>query len=133
MALSAKTQATDMIIQDVEKAISTELDWLNSLQILSAARAVESMVIRPLVDKVMAARKTTESSTPCTCKLCKVHDKLRWATIAECKCACHDDERPSGHDSLCCAYPNGVRTNTPYGELNSAQYYKDISNKALEE
>jgi len=61
----------------------------------------------------------------CTCKLCTISDKLRWATISECKCHCHTVDTPTGHSSLCCAYPNGLKKDNPYNKLDSADSYNN--------
>jgi len=53
----------------------------------------------------------------CDCIFCKTYDKHRWKVIMECKCGCHDDDGVSGHDSLCCEFPNGLRRNNPYKDL----------------
>lgn len=50
----------------------------------------------------------------CECDVCKQIDKKRWETIEKCPCYCHDVEHPAGHDSLCCAYPNGKRKDNPH-------------------
>lgn len=49
----------------------------------------------------------------CSCYVCKQIDKTRWETIEKCPCSCHDMDYPAGHDSLCCAYPNGKRKDNP--------------------
>lgn len=59
----------------------------------------------------------------CTCSICKLIDKLRWATITECQCYCHTEETPSGHTALCCAYPNGQKNKNPHKELQPAEFY----------
>ncbi len=63
-------------------------------------------------------------SKECECRICKTIDKYRWATIKECPCYCHSSEGISGHDSLCCAYPNGKKKDNPYSELEAAETYK---------
>jgi hypothetical protein len=60
----------------------------------------------------------------CECNFCKAHDKYRWATIMECGCYCHTADGVSGHDSLCCAYPNGLKRNNPHENLGKAETYK---------
>lgn len=62
----------------------------------------------------------------CKCVHCTNHDLYRWATIMECKCICHDDPHPLGHDGLCCSYPNGKRKDNPYSDLKPASEYKKI-------
>jgi hypothetical protein len=44
----------------------------------------------------------------------------------ECGCSCHTnpDGRPSGHDGLCCEFPNGLRKNNPYKKLLPASVYR---------
>jgi hypothetical protein len=44
----------------------------------------------------------------------------------ECKCGCHDGDGMTGHDGLCCEFPNGLRKNNPYKKLKSADYYRNI-------
>ena len=34
----------------------------------------------------------------------------------------------TGHDSLCCEFPNGKVKDNPYKELEPARYYKEILN-----
>lgn len=29
--------------------------------------------------------------------------------VKECQCVCHDNLYPSGHDGLCCEYPNAYK------------------------
>lgn len=50
----------------------------------------------------------------CQCDLCRTHDKYRWTTISKCRCLCHVVEVVTGHDSLCCEFPNGKRKDNPY-------------------
>ena len=65
----------------------------------------------------------------CECTLCTNYHRYKWATIMECKCGCHDRDEPSGHDGLCCEFPNGRRKENPYTDLKEAKYYKDILDK----
>jgi hypothetical protein len=51
----------------------------------------------------------------------------------ECKCVCHDDQHPSGHDGLCCQFPNGKRKDSPYNNLKPASEYKKILDKWVRE
>jgi hypothetical protein len=44
----------------------------------------------------------------------------------ECKCKCHDDDGMTGHDSLCCEFPNGLKRNNPHKDLLPAEYYRKI-------
>ena len=62
----------------------------------------------------------------CNCILCKKYRKYKWATIMECGCGCHDDKGISGHDALCCEFPNGKRKNNPYKKLKSAKHYEQF-------
>ena len=62
----------------------------------------------------------------CNCNFCKNYDKYRWAIITECPCACHTCEEISGHDGLCCEFPNGKRKDNPYKKLKPAAFYKKI-------
>ena len=43
----------------------------------------------------------------------------------ECKCACHTEYGMTGHDTLCCEVPNGLRKNNPYKKLKPASFYKE--------
>ena len=61
----------------------------------------------------------------CHCKICKIIDKHRWATIMECGCVCHIDEGIAGHESLCCEYPNGKKKDNPYKNLRPAIEYRN--------
>ncbi len=40
----------------------------------------------------------------------------KWAVVMNCKCGCHEDDGMSGHDSLCCSIPNGLKKNNPFKE-----------------
>lgn len=71
----------------------------------------------------MCIQKRNDQMECCHCDFCKAHDKLIWATINECKCGCHTTTRPTGHDSLCCPYPNGQRSQNPYKRLGKKEYY----------
>lgn len=44
----------------------------------------------------------------------------------ECGCGCHKEDGMTGHDSLCCEFPNGLRKNNPYKKLKSVAYYQKI-------
>lgn len=72
------------------------------------------------------------NNNKCQCNLCTNIDKYRWATIMECKCCCHDSDDVTGHDSLCCEYPNGLRRNNPYKDLLPAKHYGQIIHNILE-
>ena len=61
----------------------------------------------------------------CKCIFCETYNKYKWAVVMECGCSCHDDDGMSGHDSLCCEYPNGLKRNNPHEELMSVEYYRD--------
>jgi hypothetical protein len=73
-----------------------------------------------------------EQNDKCQCKLCLNIDKYRWATVMECKCVCHDSDGLSGHESLCCEYPNVLKRNNPYMDLLSSNCYNKIINDSLE-
>ena len=62
----------------------------------------------------------------CQCEFCTNYDKYRWATIMECKCGCHESDKPIGHDGLCCEFPNGRKSENPYSDLKKASVYKEI-------
>jgi len=49
----------------------------------------------------------------------------------ECKCACHDSTSITGHEGLCCEFPNGKRKDNPYTDLKPAKEYKKIFNASL--
>ena len=59
----------------------------------------------------------------CNCRFCRIYHRYRWAVIKECLCGCHKNKYPSGHDSLCCEFPNGRIKDIPYKSLKSAAYY----------
>jgi hypothetical protein len=65
----------------------------------------------------------------CNCEFCRAYAKYIWAVIMECKCGCHYDDIPSGHDSLCCEFPNGRRKDNPYSDLLPASEYKAVLDK----
>ena len=64
----------------------------------------------------------------CQCDFCRTYERYIWATVLECGCECHlgDDLRPSGHNRLCCEFPNGKKKDNPYDDLFSASKYKKI-------
>lgn len=62
----------------------------------------------------------------CKCTFCKTYKKYKWAVVMECKCGCHDGDGMTGHDGLCCEFPNGLRKNNPYKKLKSAEHYRNI-------
>jgi hypothetical protein len=62
----------------------------------------------------------------CSCKFCQTYEYYKWAVVMECGCGCHDSDGMSGHDSLCCEFPNGLRVNNPHKELKSAIEYGEI-------
>ena len=66
------------------------------------------------------------SNDVCKCAFCKTYKKYKWAVVMECKCCCHDGDGMTGHDSLCCEFPNGLRKNNPYKNLKSAEYYRNM-------
>ena len=49
----------------------------------------------------------------CKCILCTTYDNFRCATISECKCLCHSRDVVTGHDNLCCEFPNGLKKDNP--------------------
>lgn len=53
----------------------------------------------------------------CNCEFCLDLDRYKWAVIMNCPCRCHSDDGVSGHSSLCCEIPNGLKENNPYPEL----------------
>jgi hypothetical protein len=53
----------------------------------------------------------------CTCDFCIAHDKYKWAVVMKCPCSCHTSDGISGHDSLCCSIPNGLKNNNTYPDL----------------
>jgi len=65
----------------------------------------------------------------CNCTFCRNYHKYRWAKIIECKCGCHTDSQPLGHDSLCCEFPNGKRKDNPYKKLLPAEVYNKRINQ----
>lgn len=69
----------------------------------------------------------------CTCDFCTTYDKYMWAKVSECKCGCHTSDGPSGHDSLCCEFPNVFIKDNPYTDLKPASYYREILDKMEEE
>ena len=50
----------------------------------------------------------------CDCRLCLDNNKRRWQMIENCQCTCHDSDQPSGHDGLCCEFPNGRKKENPF-------------------
>lgn len=63
----------------------------------------------------------------CQCEVCKNIDKMRWSTIAQCGCYCHESHGAVGHTSLCCAYPNALKKNNPHTEqLKAPEHYRVI-------
>lgn len=75
------------------------------------------------IDEIKQAIKIRNG---CNCKFCINYDKYMWAVISECGCGCHDSLRPTGHDGLCCEFPNAIRAYNPYSDLKSASYYNNI-------
>jgi len=65
----------------------------------------------------------------CNCKFCKTYEKYKWAVVLECKCGCHSEDGITGHDSLCCAFPNALKKNNPHKKLMPEKYYKKILDK----
>ena len=65
----------------------------------------------------------------CSCKMCYNYRRYKWAVIKECPCGCHNKSDPTGHDGLCCEFPNGRRSDIPFKKLESASFYKKILDK----
>lgn len=65
----------------------------------------------------------------CNCKFCRNYHRYIWATISECGCGCHQVKTPTGHDGLCCEFPNGYKSDNPYKKLKPAIYYRKIMDK----
>lgn len=65
----------------------------------------------------------------CKCTHCKNYPLYKWATIMECACECHTDKDITGHDRLCCEFPNGKKKDNPHKNLKSVEYYKGILNE----
>ncbi len=63
-------------------------------------------------------------SNECSCKFCSNYKYYKWAIVMECKCGCHDGDGITGHDGLCCEFPNALRKNNPHENLKPASYYK---------
>ncbi len=73
--------------------------------------------------------KRTDEPTNCNCNFCRTYNRYRWAVVMECKCGCHDSGVPlTGHESLCCEFPNGKKSDNPYPDLKPAKVYKEILN-----
>ncbi len=60
----------------------------------------------------------------CKCRWCRAYDKYKWAVVMECLCGCHSGDGMTGHEDLCCEFPNGLRKNNPYPRLKSSEYYE---------
>jgi hypothetical protein len=69
----------------------------------------------------------------CSCKFCATYDLYRWATISQCRCACHGTDSPSGHDGLCCEFPNGYKGDSPYDQLRDVKDYRTVLDLLNEE
>lgn len=69
----------------------------------------------------------------CNCEICRTYRRYKWAVIKECPCSCHDNDDPSGHDSLCCEFPNGRKKDVPFKRLRNSSYYRKILNKIEQE
>lgn len=69
----------------------------------------------------------------CKCEFCTTYDKYKWAKASECKCSCHTDNTPAGHDSLCCEFPNAFVKDNPYTDLKPSSYYKEILDRMEDE
>ena len=62
----------------------------------------------------------------CTCKFCTNYELYKWAVVMECKCGCHESDGISGHEYLCCEFPNALKKNNPHKNLQPAAYYLNI-------
>lgn len=67
----------------------------------------------------------------CNCDFCKAYAKYKWAKVMECGCACHDGDGITGHDGLCCEFPNALRKNNPYINLEPSEHYKQTIDKII--
>ena len=68
----------------------------------------------------------------CQCKICTNIDKYLWATVTECKCICHSNDGMTGHENLCCEYPNVLKKDNPHQNLLPAKHYGQIIHDILE-
>ncbi len=64
----------------------------------------------------------------CNCEFCTNYRRYKWAIIKECPCGCHTSDDITGHDGLCCEFPNGKQKDIPYEHLESSSFYKKIIN-----
>jgi hypothetical protein len=74
-------------------------------------------------------KRRIDKPDSCQCQFCRTYDRYVWAVVMECGCGCHSDtgeNKPSGHDSLCCEFPNGHKCDNPYTDLRTASDYKKI-------
>lgn len=62
----------------------------------------------------------------CSCTHCVNYELYKWEVVMECGCSCHDRDGMTGHDGLCCSFPNGLKKNNPHENLKEAKYYKTI-------
>jgi len=62
----------------------------------------------------------------CKCQFCQTYEKYKWAVVMECKCGCHTGDGMTGHDGLCCEFPNGLKKNNPHKDLLSVAEYNII-------
>lgn len=67
-------------------------------------------------------------SDKCDCSFCRTYEKYKWAVVSECPCFCHEGDGETGHDGLCCEFPNVLKKNNPFMDLESAEYYKKYLN-----
>ena len=67
----------------------------------------------------------------CKCLFCETYNKYKWAVVMECGCSCHDGDGMSGHDGLCCEFPNGLKRNNPHHVLETREFYDKILNKFM--
>lgn len=76
---------------------------------------------------------TENDSKRCQCPFCTTHNKYKWAVVMECPCGCHSGDGMTGHDSMCCSVPNGLKKNNPHQELDKAEVYLKELNRLEEE
>lgn len=53
-----------------------------------------------------------------------------WAMVSECGCGCHTTGYV-GHERLCCEYPNVLKKENPFTDLESATHYEKEYNDYL--
>lgn len=75
--------------------------------------------------------KCSPISDDCTCDFCITYTKYKWAVILECRCVCHYIDGIMGHDGLCCEFPNGKQSDSPFTFLENPIVYRDILDKKI--